>query len=139
MMVSCDYCGDDVEGSESCGLRVDDETVLEVCEDCHREHGGDEEPVDEGDQWEYPQGALLLRTSDDTVWHVTGRVEDVDDGTRFYRLEDATHTTMQWYHAEDVEPAPEATLPGTHVLLRESLPAGLVKPVELDLVRHLRE
>jgi len=54
--------------------------------------------------WFYLTGAVLIHPETDEWWHVIGRMRDVDTGTRFYRLADATHTEYkERLHADWVE------------------------------------
>lgn len=93
---------------------------------------------EQNNDWEYPLDAVLLRKSDSTIWHVYGRFESADDDDRYYQLWDATHTTRQWAPADDVEGWNDDA-DGEYAALRLDPPAEMLKPVELDIVRHLRD
>lgn len=64
--------------------------------------------VNDGVGWPVGVGAVLYEDRPDTpgderrLHHVVARLEDVDSGERFYRIEDGTHTVEFHYHAEDV-------------------------------------
>ena len=60
-------------------------------------------------EWWAEQGHVLKKSKSGDYWHVTGRFEDVDDGTRKYELWDDTHTVREYWHAEDVEDCFEKT------------------------------
>ena len=54
--------------------------------------------------WFYDTGAVVEHPETGAWWHIIGRLRDVDTGSRFYRLADATHTEyMERTHADYVE------------------------------------
>lgn len=52
--------------------------------------------------WQFNKNEVLLNEDEDW-WHVVDRLESVDGPSRYYVLEDATHTERQQLHKDDVE------------------------------------
>lgn len=80
------------------------------------------------DEWEVGLGAVLYNDRHDApdrrdLYHVTGRFESADGVERRYQVQDGTHTTEMWYHAED--------------LLADFAPAGWTWPTSRKPTYHL--
>jgi len=52
--------------------------------------------------WQFNKNEVLENDNGDW-WHVVNRLESVDGPSRYYVLEDATHTERQQLHKDDVE------------------------------------
>lgn len=66
------------------------------------------EPDSHRDWWS-EKDEVLRRKRDGELFHVLGRLENVDTGTRKYELHDDTHTTSEYWAAEDVQECFEKT------------------------------
>jgi hypothetical protein len=60
-------------------------------------------------EWWAEPGEVLRHSRNGELYHVLGRYVDTDDGTRKYEIHDDTHTTREYWHAEDVQDCFERT------------------------------
>lgn len=65
-------------------------------------------------EWWAENGEVLRRKKDGELYHVLGRLLDVDTGQQKYEIDDDTHTTKEYWYAEDVRDSFKKT--GTVVL-----------------------
>ena len=85
--------------------------------------------TNDGSGWPVGVGAVLYEDRPDTpaderrLHHVVARLQDVDSGENYYRIEDGTHTNRYHYHAEDV--------------LADFVPAGWSWPTSRKPTYHL--
>lgn len=59
--------------------------------------------------WWAENNEVIRRERDGKLFHVLGRFENVDTGRRRYELHDDTHTTREYWAAEDVRDCFEQT------------------------------
>jgi hypothetical protein len=63
----------------------------------------------DGMDWYAQEGEVLRRKRDGELFHVTSRLEDIDNGDRRYEMWDDTHTTKDVWYVEDVRNGFEKT------------------------------